>query len=329
MSATPLLIQHGQDGDGGRRDVFCFDGLQQPLQAAAVFDDTEVLDATGLVVLPGLLDLQVTGGPGIDVGEDPERIGEVGRDLVRHGVTAWLPTLVSPTPDVVERASQALREAHSHPDPYGAVPLGLHVEGLAPHQSQVLHQPGIAMVTLTPELSGGLTLIAELVDRGIRVAIGRSSADPSTIRAAIDLGAQIGTRLFHQMPPLGAREPGPAGALMADPRTVLGFVADGIHVSPEMLKIAWAALGPRRFWAVSDRVSPLSTCLHILRSTLRAPLEDVWDAGSWVPAQILQDTERGLVTSGARADLVLADPDDLTVVATVLDGRVVHDLRRG
>ncbi len=91
------------------------------------------LDATGLLVAPGFIDLQCNGAVGVDLTSEPERLGEVAAALPRWGVTAWLPTVVT-APSSARMSARAAVAAFD--DPTGAVPLGLHLEGpfLAPER---------------------------------------------------------------------------------------------------------------------------------------------------------------------------------------------------
>jgi N-acetylglucosamine-6-phosphate deacetylase len=235
----------------------------------------ETVDVGGLWLAPGFIDLQVNGAGGHDITAEPASIWDVGEALVRTGVTAWLPTIVTAPIGTVERALAVL--AAGAPDGYsGALPLGLHVEGpfLSPerhgaHAAELLRRPdrglaagwsraaGVGIVTLAPELPGALELIAELVDRGVVVSLGHSAATWEEGRAGIEAGATYATHLFNAMPPLGHREPGLVAAVLADPRVIVGTIPDGIHVHPAMLELAWRIVGPDRLSVVTDAIAAL------------------------------------------------------------------------
>ena len=129
---TDLVVRGGRaliDGALRSTDLASIDGVLAP--ASAVGPDPAVLDAGGLLVAPGYVDLQCNGGLGIDLASEPERLWELGAALPRYGVTAWLPTIVTTPEGVVDRALTALAEGP--PDRWrGAVPLGLHLEGPVP-----------------------------------------------------------------------------------------------------------------------------------------------------------------------------------------------------
>jgi N-acetylglucosamine-6-phosphate deacetylase len=241
----------------------------------AARENVRVLDAAGLTAAPGYIDLQVNGAAGHDITSDPESIWAVGRSLVRHGVTAFLPTVVTSPPETVERARVVLR-AGPPADYLGAIPLGLHVEGpfLSPerrgvHDESLLRLPdatrvrdwrpesGVRLVTMAPELPGALPIIGDLAARGIVVSAGHSAARYDEMRAAVDAGVRYATHLFNAMAPLGHREPGLVGALLEDDRVTIGMVADGIHVHPAVVRLARRLVGPDRLNVVTDALAAL------------------------------------------------------------------------
>ncbi|MGQ0433585.1 MAG: N-acetylglucosamine-6-phosphate deacetylase [Microthrixaceae bacterium] len=236
--------------------------------------DAPVLDAAGLLAAPGLIDLQCNGALGIDLAREPERMWELAAELPRWGVTAWLPTIVTSPPGIVDRALAALA-AGPPPGWAGATPLGLHLEGpfLAPakrgaHPESLLQSPslaaiegwsrdaGVTVVTIAPELAGASEIIEALVARGVIVSLGHSAATAAEARAGVDAGATWVTHLFNAMSPLHHREPGLAGVALNDERLRVGLIADGIHVDPAVVATAQRALGDR-LTLVTDAVGAL------------------------------------------------------------------------
>ncbi len=334
------------------------------------------IDARGLSVVPGFIDLQINGGFGHDFTNDPSTIWDVGRRLPETGVTAFLPTIITSPPRSVEQAMRVL-DAGPPPGYVGAVPLGLHLEGpfLSPrrpgvHRLDLLRTPESAevetwtperhvrLVTLAPELSGGLELVENLADRGVVVSVGHSDASYDEGLAAFDAGASVGTHLFNAMPPLHHREPGLVAALLTDPRPVVSVVVDGFHVHPAVVEIVWAVKGPERFLLVTDAMAamgsppgtypltdlevtvddrgPRDSAGRLAGSALAfdaavrnlveftgSSLSDALRAGTTTPAALLGDPTRGRLQVGARADLTLLD-DRLRVVATLVAGQVAH-----
>ncbi|WP_299931886.1 amidohydrolase family protein [uncultured Nocardioides sp.] len=261
---------------GGSRDVAIAGGLVAP----TVPGDTPVLDASGLTVLPGVIDLQVNGVAGIDLTAEPARLWEAGAALASYGVTAWLPTVITSDPDARDLALETY--AAGPPAGWrGSAPLGLHFEGpfIAParkgaHPEQWLRLPspelvegwsrdaGVLMATVAPELPGAIELVRELVGRGVRVAIGHTDATADDVVAAVDAGATSLTHLGNAMPPMLAREPGPVGVALGGTRPdvtrlVAGVIVDGHHLHPDVVTAMWRALGPSRFLTVSDTTAGL------------------------------------------------------------------------
>jgi N-acetylglucosamine-6-phosphate deacetylase len=224
-------------------------------------------------ILPGLVDLQVNGAGGVDLtsADRPEEaVSEVARILVRHGVTAFCPTIVTAPPEVVMARLPALGP-RAHPG--GATSLGAHVEGpfISP-RSPGVHDPGAirapatdeierwlaagrpAIVTLAPEVPGALEAIGQLRAAGVVVSLGHSAASAAEGRAGLAAGATMGTHLFNAMPPLHHRSPGLIGALINSPAT-LGLLADGVHVDALAVELAIRAAGVERIALVSDAIA--------------------------------------------------------------------------
>lgn len=222
-----------------------------------------------VVLVPGFVDLQVNGGGGVLFNDQPSAEGA--RALVaahrKFGTTGLLPTLITDAPHKLAWLAAAAAEI-------GRVPgvLGVHLEGpfLNPrrkgvHPAEWLRAPtggdlaaiqAIAsqlplMVTLAPEcVPQGF--IAGLVRMGVRVAIGHSDATAGQVAAALDEGATGVTHLFNAMSQLQPREPGVVGATFDDTRIIAGVIADGIHVAPANLRVAFRLLGRDRLALVTD-----------------------------------------------------------------------------
>ena len=208
----------------------------------------------------GLCDLQVNGAGGLEVTGGAAALDAIDAIQLAHGVTCWLPTLISPEPDTAERALALIEERQADP----ASPVaGAHVEGpfLNPRRRGMhprarlrspadgipgwLESPALRLVTLAPELPGALEMIERLTARGVRVSLGHSEADAATVRAAIDAGATAVTHVFNAMAPLHHRAPGPAGTALVDGRLGVCVIPDGLHVDPAVLELIRRAAGPR------------------------------------------------------------------------------------
>ena len=113
----------------------------------------------------------------------------------------------------------------------------------------------IRMVTLAPERPGCDWAIRRFLDAGVVVAVGHTDATYEQVCRAVDMGATVGTHLFNAMPPLHHREPGPALALLQDPRVTVELIADGVHVHPAAVRAVIEAAGPGRVAVVTDAIA--------------------------------------------------------------------------
>ena len=237
-------------------------------------DGTAAIDASGLVVSPGLIDLQINGGYGHDLQDDPGAVWDLGRELPRSGVTAFLPTIISGPGSRTRSMLDALK---ARPPGYcGAEPLGAHFEGpmINPrHSGAHRHEhltgarddvidgwhrsTGVALVTIAPELDNAHEVIGELTRRGIVVAAGHSAATADEAREAIAAGVSTVTHLFNAMAPLGHRSPNLVGVALTDPRLTVTMVVDGVHIDPIAVAAAWKAKGPSGLALVTDAVAAM------------------------------------------------------------------------
>jgi N-acetylglucosamine-6-phosphate deacetylase len=212
------------------------------------------------ILAPGLCDLQVNGAAGHEVTDGAAALDTIDAVQLAHGVTSYLPTLVSPHDAAAERVLEELGRRALDP----ASPVaGVHVEGpfLSPSHAGMhpverlrvpsegvpawLDHPAVRMVTLAPELPGALQLIEQLRARGVAVALGHSGASAEDARTAIDAGAGFVTHVFNAMAPLHHREPGLAGVALVDERVHVGVIADGLHLHPLVLELVRRAAGDR------------------------------------------------------------------------------------
>ena len=275
LPTTDLVITDTRllGGDDARLDV----GIGgAPNQRMVTFVDpaggarpgeATIVDGSDWRLGPGLIDLQVNGGWGLDLTMDPPAVWEVGTELARLGVTAWLPTLVSAHLEVRREATEILK-AGPPTDWVGAEPLGWHFEGpflnpdrrgahplaaMRPVPPSVIDEPLPRLMTLAPELDGALDAITALSERGVLVSLGHTEAPAALVSRATAAGATMGTHLFNAMTGLTHRDPGTAAGLL-ESNAWLGLIADGHHVAPEMLRLVWR-LASDRVVLVSDAMA--------------------------------------------------------------------------
>lgn len=225
----------------------------------------------GWLLAPGFADLQVNGLDGHEVGDDPAALALIARALPRHGVTAFCPTLITRGERGYRAAARALDAAAWPAD--GARSLGVHLEGpfLAPtragaHRRAAMRAPAPdavaalarmfrpAIVTLAPELAGGMEAVRALRGAGVLVSLGHTEGGADAAAAAFRAGAGMLTHALNAMPGVAAREAGPLGAAIAAGAFV-AVIPDGVHVAPEVLLLIARAAG-RRLVAVSDAAAP-------------------------------------------------------------------------
>ena len=112
--------------------------------------------------------------------------------------------------------------------------------------------PDVGIVTLAPELDGGLDLTTWLTSRGLSVSLGHSAASFDVAQAAIAAGARQATHLFNRMPPFHHRAPGLVGAILQSEDVAAELICDGVHVHPAAVRAAIRAKRPSRVLAITD-----------------------------------------------------------------------------
>lgn len=251
----------------------------------------EVIDLGGRILSPGFIDVQLNGAFGFNFSTllEPavyaKKMKEANRQLVTTGVTSYLPTITSQRSEIYKTALPHLAPAgYLQLAEDGAESLGAHCEGpfLSPtkngiHNVDVLRQAEtfedleacygaanlcessfrpcpIKMITAAPEAGRMTSLIPELTRRGIIYSMGHSEATYEEATEAVGAGATMITHLFNAMRPLHHRNPGIFGVLgeaESLPRPYFGIIADGEHLHPTTIKIAFNA-HPDGFILVTD-----------------------------------------------------------------------------
>jgi N-acetylglucosamine-6-phosphate deacetylase len=315
-------------------------------------------------VVPGFVDSHVHGGGGasFDSGR-PEDAATAIRTHLENGTTTVTASLVTAAPASL---SGALRDLA--PLVEDGLLAGLHLEGpwLA-MEHRGAHDPGLLthpttedvealvesagghlrMVTLAPELPGGLDAVRRLVAHGVVVAIGHTDATYDETRAALDAGASAGTHLFNAMRGIHHREPGPVAALLEHPSAFVELIADGVHLHPAVLRLAAtrkahqtvlvtdamaaAGLGDGDYalgrlavqvrdgvarladgdgaGAIAGSTLTLAAAVKFAVRTAGLPIHDVIRAATTTPAAMLGLAHVGSLRPAAQADLVVLDAD--------------------
>ena len=359
--------------------------------------DATIVDASECYVVPGFVDVHVHGVEGHDTLDGGTAIADIASRLPRYGVTAFCPTTVACSPAELRavlgqvKAARISRPAGSarvlpahlesnfiNPEYRGAQPAGClrlpSADGEGPRAFTVREgdftandvlqvirsaRPDVGIVTLAPELPGGLELVRALVTAGHRVSIGHTGASFDEAIAAIEAGASHATHLFNRMTPMGHRDPGVVGALLSRQDVTAELICDGYHVHPAMCRLAITAKGVDGVMAITDGTAGAGLAVG---STARlggrrirvtehgAVLDEGTLAGSTLtmdrafraivarfefsiveaaalcsmtPARQLGLAGFGFIAEGAVADLVVLDRG-FRVVRTFIDGREVY-----
>jgi N-acetylglucosamine-6-phosphate deacetylase len=314
-------------------------------------------EMSGLTLLPGFVDLHCHGGAGGDYSTgDAAAIERALEFHLAHGTTTTQISLMSaPLPQLLQRIEFLRPFVHS-----GRV-HGVHLEGpwlardaCGAQDPAALSLPDaesvaavvaagrgvVSMVTLAPELPGALDAVSVLAHAGITVAVGHTRATYAQTKAAIESGARVATHLFNAMPPLHHRDPGPVGALLADPHVTVEIICDTVHLHPDVVHATMAAASERAA-LITDAVAAagmtdvvprvretgaLAGSILTMAAALRHAVVDCGvdlaaasHAASLAPARALGLFDRGVIAHAMRADVVAVDVD-LRVHRVMRDG---------
>jgi N-acetylglucosamine-6-phosphate deacetylase len=323
----------------------------------------EYVDVGGALVVPGFIDTHCHGGGGASFTSlDPEELRTAVRAHRRHGTTTMLASLVSDPVDILREQVAALRELVQD----GEV-AGIHLEGpfiskarCGAHDPETLLEPdtgtvdkllragqgAIRMVTIAPELYGGIKAVRQLAESGVIAAIGHTDGVEEQLLPAIDAGASVATHLFNGMRPLHHREPGPVGALLDDERITIELICDLVHLHPTVVRLAAKHAGRNRTVLITDAMSAtdaadgrytlgrlevdvhdgvatladngslagstltMDTAFRNLVRGAKLGILDAVHATSQRPAELLGIADRtGMLCSGYQADVVVLDQD--------------------
>jgi N-acetylglucosamine-6-phosphate deacetylase len=340
-----------------------------------------VVDCLGHVVVPGFIDVHVHGVEGMDVLDDATAVARIADRLPKYGVTAFCPTSIACTPERLTVLLSGVAAARQAAAPGSARVLPAHLEsnfinpewcgaqpvrclrmpprarGAASGASRATdtfeaadilrvidaHRASVGIVTLAPELDGGLELVRDLVKAGHRVSLGHTGATYDQARAAIAAGARHATHLFNRMSASTSRAPGVVGAVLEADAVAAEIICDGFHVHPSLVSLAIRAKTVRRMMAITDgtagaglpagsrtrlgdreiivtdrcamlddgtlagSVLSMDGAFRMLVQQLKLPLPDAARLCATTPAEELGRTDLGAIAPGHAADLVVLD----------------------
>ncbi|PKO07175.1 MAG: N-acetylglucosamine-6-phosphate deacetylase [Chloroflexi bacterium HGW-Chloroflexi-3] len=327
-------------------------------------------------LVPGFIDLQINGAFGYDFTSQPDSIWRVAERLPEFGITTCLPTIITSPLEVMENALQVWM--NTKPAGYHGTYLpGLHLEGpfLNPKKKGAhaegffqmadprlvqnwTPQNGVRMVTIAPEIPGAINLIITLSQRGILMSAGHSLADAHQARTGFGAGIRYATHLFNAMTSIHHREPGLVMVVLEQEEVSFGMILDGLHVAPELVRLAWQYLGNRRLTLVTDASAALGMpagtyqlgsneiqvdgfsarladgtlagsaltplkALQNLQSFTKCSFQEALACWTANPARVLGLRDRGVIRPGAVADFVLLSADQ-QVAATFVAGELLY-----
>jgi N-acetylglucosamine-6-phosphate deacetylase len=342
------------------------------------------INVSGLTVYPGFIDVHIHGAKEVDtMTASAADLDKVSRFLAQQGVTGWLPTLVPAAIRDYAKVAKNIGAAIELQASGGLKPaariLGLHYEGpfvnslqcgalhanhfrtySSPLDLEVLRVPsgetGVKMITVAPEVEGGVDLISQLRSEGWVVSIGHTRADVEVLDLAFSAGARHMTHFMNAMSQLHHRSPGPVGWGLSRDDVTFDLIADGIHLDPRILRLLLKLKTPQRITLISDAIAAAGsgdgeyeiwgetitvekgrtqnrhgtiagsviTMLDAVRGMLNlgASEMEVAEMASTNPAILLRiEGECGSIEEGKRADLVAVD-DQVSARLTVVGGAV-------
>lgn len=364
-------------GAGVTRTDIAFDETVREIGAAPTDAETVALPE-GAVVLPGFIDPHIHGAGGADAMDGTAAaLATISETVAREGTTSFLATTMTESGEAILRALTAVRDCRETP---GARLLGVHLEGPFISETYAGAQPReyiaapdidvfdryqaasggrIRIVTVAPEVPGADALIRHLAETGVVPSVGHSAAGVADVRRAIACGARSVTHTYNAQSPFRHREIGVAGSALLYDELNCELIADGIHVSPEAIRLlvknkprgkmtlitdamrakgcpdGVSELGGQTVYVkngearladgtLAGSVLRMNDAVRRMVQVIGLPLTDAVDMATKNTAALLGISDScGEIACGKRADFTVLDPD-FGVLLTVVGGREVY-----
>lgn len=349
--------------------------------AIGKLDNVEPIFDTDGVVLPGFIDEHIHGAGGADAMDGTEdALQTISEYVAKEGTTGFLATTMTQSPENIGKALKNVKTVREKGEYKGAEILGVHLEGPFISPKHVGAQPleyvakpapetfdkyneisggNIKVVTLAPEVEGGLDLVKHLAKIGVVASIGHTGAKFSDVEAAVAAGATNVTHTYNAQTPLHHREAGVVGAAMLIDELNCEMICDTIHVSVPAIKIFVKNKPHDKFTLITDAmrakgmpdglselggqqvfvkngearlsdgtlagsVLKMNVAVKNLVEKVGVSFTDAIDFASANPAKNLGlYDERGSIEVGKRADFAVMDKD-YNILCTVIGGKVVY-----
>ncbi len=351
---------------------------------AELADDLLRIDVGGRLITPGLIDIHIHGAAGRTFNEaSADAFAAITQETARCGITSLLVTTATDSIENLLAALEMTQQCMDTPQA-GANLLGAHVEGpyfsMAQRGAQdpahirnpddgtveqlLEYREIMRIMTFAPELPGALALTQRLVELGIVAAAGHSSAREEEVLPTLDAGLRHMIHMWSAQSTIVRegpwRKPGLLEVTLTDERVTGEIIADGKHLPPILMKLAYKCLGPDRLCAISDATSGaglpegarfrmggmeydvcdgvgmlldrtafagsttlLNRMIPILTQQVGIPLVEAIRMASLTPARVLGvDARKGSLAAGKDADIAIFN-DDFTTWGVVIGGRAV------
>lgn len=295
----------GEDGRFQIRDLY-IENHKIVASREEVSDDMQI-DAAGLLVIPGLVDIHSHGADGHDFSDgDVAGLKTILKYEKEHGVTSYCPTSVTLPKDRLKKIFATVLEVQEYHE--GAKVLGINMEGpfidpkkKGAHEEGFIHEPSVSffrecneacghqikLVTMAPNQKNGMEFIQEL-HKEVYISLGHTTMNYDTAVEAIQRGARHVTHLFNAMQPYAHRDPGLVGAAFDNSDCMVELICDGFHIHPSVIRAVFTLFGAERVILISDSMMATGMAngryklgdLDVTMKDRKATLEDGTLAGS-------------------------------------------------